>query len=766
MANNIPSVTSPLPRDLQQFVRRVREALDGGGLDAVVTARQLVAAGIAQTSGGSISSTGGTVDAPRAPTNLQTSGALATIVVSWEGPAYKGHAYTEIWSAPPGANNAVPVLGDAELIGMTAGNNFSHSVGGGATKYYWVRNVNQNGVASAFNATDGVVGQTAVDPDYLLTVLTGAITESQLYSDLSTRIDLIDAADTVTGSVAQRIKAEHDSRVSAQATISSAVSAEQTARQDADSATTSRLDVAVSQYQHNAASIASEAVTRADATSAVAARTDVLGASVGDAFAGIQAEEEVRANADESSAIRIDTLVSQVGTNTAGIQTESNTRATQDSALASQVNIVSSTAGDNAAAIQTESNTRATQDSAVAAQINTVSSSVSDSFAAIQTESNTRASGDTASANSITTLQSTVSGHTTSISTNASSINGLEAQYTVKIDNNGHVAGFGLASELVDGDFVSDFMVAADRFSVVNPSVPNDTITRIRTAPSSTIRIDVDTSGYTHISGDTITISGMGQYNGTYTTIGAGSGYVLVASSSGLPVYDQSGGEDLFQAAYPAAKGALNLTQETPFIIATGSSQINGVTVPAGTYINSAMIADATIKNAQINDLTADKITASLLNTVDFYGNTIAGSTMYLGGTVTYTQDTDGNNIGIQSVTTPAATLSSTGINIAVSSFVVNDGSTDYTPFQVVDSVAYLNNAMIKDSTLSFAKVADDIQSTNYIASGGTQTPAGWKLTKGGTIDFTGGTITAGTLQSTDGNFVIDLTNKTITIET
>lgn len=710
MANNIPSVTSPLPRDLQQFVRRVREALDGGGLDAVVTARQLVAAGIAQTSGGSISSTGGTVDAPRAPTNLQASGALATIIVSWEGPAYKGHAYTEIWSAPPGANDAVPVLGDAELIGMTAGNNFSHSVGGGATKYYWVRNVNQNGVASAFNATDGVVGQTAVDPDYLLTVLTGAITESQLYSDLSTRIDLIDAADTVTGSVGQRIKAEHDSRVSAQATISSAVSAEQTARQDADSATTSRLDVAVSQYQHNAASIASEAVTRADATSAVAARTDVLGASVGDAFAGIQAEEEVRANADEASAIRIDTLVSQVGTNTAGIQTESSTRATQDSALASQVNIVSSTVGDNAAAIQTESNTRATQDSAVAAQINTVSSSVSDSFAAIQTEANTRTSGDTASANSITTLQSTVSGHTTSISTNATSINGIEGKYTVKIDNGGHVSGYGLISQANNGTTVSDFGVRADKFYVAPPTVNS------ASAPAANTRY-----------------VGMAWYNTGNSETKYWSGTAWVDASPSLP-----------------------------FVIVTSSATINGQTVGKGVYMDTTFIADATIKNAQINDLTADKITASLLNTVDFYGNTIAGSTMYLGGTVTYAQDAGGNNIGIQSVTSPAATLSSSGINIAVSSFVVNDGTTDYTPFQVVDSVAYLNNAMIKDSTLSFAKVADDIQSTNYNATNNT----GWKLSKDGTLDLNSASITAGTLQSTDGNFVIDLTNKTITIET
>mgnify|MGYP003640099937 FL=1 len=59
---NLPSVTSPLPRDLQQFIQRVREAMDGGGLDGLVTARQMVVAGLASLSGsGNIGSPAGTV---------------------------------------------------------------------------------------------------------------------------------------------------------------------------------------------------------------------------------------------------------------------------------------------------------------------------------------------------------------------------------------------------------------------------------------------------------------------------------------------------------------------------------------------------------------------------------------------------------------------------------------------------------------------------------------------------------------------------------
>jgi hypothetical protein len=69
-------------------------------------------------------------------------------------------------------------------------------------------------------------------------------------------------------------------------------------------------------------------------------------------------------------------------------------------------------------------------------------------------------------ASDATTLATTVGAQTTAIQTNATSINGVEAQYTVKVDNNGHVSGFGLASTLVNGTPYSDFIINADRFSI------------------------------------------------------------------------------------------------------------------------------------------------------------------------------------------------------------------------------------------------------------------------------------------------------------
>ena len=199
---NLPTVSSPLPRDLQQFVQRVREVLDGGGEDAVVTTRQLIASGLAESRrGGGFSPVGGTIDPARASRNLSASGALASIILSWDAPNYNGHAYTEVWA------HTADVLGDAVLVGMTTGNSFAHTLGVAATRYYWVRNINQNGVASAYNATNGTQGSTGQDPAYLLTILNGEITSSQLATALSSRIDLIDGDASVAGSVNQRVQA-------------------------------------------------------------------------------------------------------------------------------------------------------------------------------------------------------------------------------------------------------------------------------------------------------------------------------------------------------------------------------------------------------------------------------------------------------------------------------------------------------------------------------------------------------------------------------
>jgi hypothetical protein len=210
---SLPTVTSDIPRDLRQYLDRVRENIDGVGLDEIITARKLIASGLAQYTGGNLSSTtGGTqYGTPPAPLNLDADGALLNIIVTWDKAVYNGHSYTEIWAASQSAAQAAaspeqyPDLGEAILVGMAPGSIWVHNIGGGASRWYWARFINVDGTAGPFNLVDGTRGDTATDPAHLISLLSGQIAEGQLATALSDRIDLIDGGANVAGSVAAQM---------------------------------------------------------------------------------------------------------------------------------------------------------------------------------------------------------------------------------------------------------------------------------------------------------------------------------------------------------------------------------------------------------------------------------------------------------------------------------------------------------------------------------------------------------------------------------
>ena len=181
----LPSVVSSIPQDLKAFVNQVREALDGRNGDKLVTVNDLVRGGIAAPGpGGSVVPPAGIVGAPATPTNVQASGAIQNIVVTWDAPMYNGHAYAEVWGA------SIDNLGEAEQVGMTPGAIFVDSVGPSVVRYYWVRFVNTLGVKGAFNAVAGTKGETGADVEYLLETLTNAALDPDSdYSKFAVRAD-------------------------------------------------------------------------------------------------------------------------------------------------------------------------------------------------------------------------------------------------------------------------------------------------------------------------------------------------------------------------------------------------------------------------------------------------------------------------------------------------------------------------------------------------------------------------------------------------
>ena len=86
--------------------------------------------------------------------------------------------------------------------------------------------------------------------------------------------------------------------------------------------------------------------------------------------------------------------------------------------------------------------------------------------ARIKAESIERVQDDQVLAMSVSTLQTVVEGNTASISQQALALDGLSAQYTLRLDVNGRVSGFGAYN---DGK-TSDFAVLADRFWIAPPN--------------------------------------------------------------------------------------------------------------------------------------------------------------------------------------------------------------------------------------------------------------------------------------------------------
>ena len=90
-----------------------------------------------------------------------------------------------------------------------------------------------------------------------------------------------------------------------------------------------------------------------------------------------------------------------------------------------------------------------------------------DNTAAIKTEQATRVSANLTLAKQTATLAAKVDGNTAAVQTQATVINGLSAQYMVKLDVNGYVSGYGL----YNSGGTSQFLIHADRFAIGRPGV-------------------------------------------------------------------------------------------------------------------------------------------------------------------------------------------------------------------------------------------------------------------------------------------------------
>lgn len=741
----VPAIPLPTPANLLDVSKAIKNIIDvregyiGDPLDQNVTYRDLVEAG-AMVERGSWNKNSGvspvvppwyesdgydpTADltAPPAPTGFTATGGLAVVLLKWDAlPAgYRNHAYAEVWRATTNA------IGNAVLIGTSATRFYTDSVGSGATNYYWIRFVSQADVKGPYNSTNGVSGTTGQDPAYLLSVLNASITSSQLATTLNTRIDLIDAAATTPGSVNARIAvvqgqvndllnipAYNNSTTystSDQVTYNGALyRALSTTVGHLPTNTTywqkigdyTSLGDAVAANTTDIINLGNDLGTEVSARSTLASqlRGSYTGTDLALLSSGLIYQERVaRANAVSAVATDVTTLSATLNTKTrvyfqttapagprvddiwvdtspnyskgyfsenyssashrqfrwdgsqwvdvsdyalednySAITLERTARVEADLAIATDITTLFSNVAQNVSAITEEATTRSTADTALATQISTLTATVNTNnttnSAAIQSEATARATADGALAETISTVQTAVDGNTTSIQTNASSIDGIRGSYTVKIDNNGVLSGFGLTSDVVDGNAVtSKFIISANQFAVIAPN---------------------------------------------------------------------------------RLAGALN---SVPFAVLTTAQTINGVSFQPGVYIDGASINAGTIGSAQIGNAVIDDAKISSLDAAKI-------TTGYI--------DADRIEVG---------TLDAKIANIDAA--VITSGT--------------IGSARIADASITSAKIASAIQSSNY--SAGT---SGWQLSKSGTFEMNDGTIN---LRSATSGARMELKNNVIKV--
>jgi hypothetical protein len=537
----------------------------------------------------------------------------------------------------------------------------------------WIKWQSVDGVQSTDPAggTNGVVATTGQDVALLLDALTGEITSTELHATLGTRIDLIDAASSVAGSVNARLSAETVARTNALAeeatTRAAALLAEAASRASSDSDLQTQINTITAatggDLEAVIAAVQQEQTARASADGAEAASRETLAVQMRGAYTGtdinavttglMYSERVARVSAMDAEVMNrnaaiVSNIESSEGTLTAlndallaglgvidsasavrtqaeqdariaAVISETNARISADDAEASARLALVAVVNANAAILTQEQNTRAAADSTMAAQINTMSAAFDDNTAAIQAEAIARADADTAEANARTTLQATVDGHTSSIQTEATTratqTGELYAQYTVKLDVNGKVSGYGLASSGPTGPG-STFEIRADKFVLAAP-----TGSAAGYVPFTVLATSQVIGGVTFPAGVYAQRAFLVDLQVTNAKIGSlavDDGKVANLSAAKLTIGDGTVGGNLKSSNYAAGSAGWiikpngyaemnNIVVRGTVYASAGSftgtvsaSTINGGTVN-GTTVNSSTINGSTINSVTLN---------------------------------------------------------------------------------------------------------------------------------------------------------------------
>lgn len=211
---------------------------------------------------------------------------------------------------------------------------------------------------------------------------------------------------------------------------------------------------------------------------------------------------------------------------------------------------------------------------------------------------------DSSLASTVSTLQTQVQDNQTTIQQHTQSLNGIRGEWGVNVDNNGHISGINLLSELVDNTVgvVSSFTIVADKFSLVKPGASPGT-------PRVPFAIDAQT-GEVAIQGNLIVKGSVGSSAITPSAIDA---TLLAAGAVGTSEL-ASGAVTSTELATNSVTAAKLLAQAVSASkILTGT--ITATQIGAGA-IGNTELADGSVDSGTLanNAVTANKIVADAIS--------------------------------------------------------------------------------------------------------------------------------------------------------
>lgn len=505
---------SPLDKKLT-----IRDLRDAGIIEYIQRANFNAATDIAPVTENPI------LTVPPAPTGFEVAPGIGVIFLTWDAPGFVNHAYTNIYRSTEDNFANADVISQASFTTYMDSAPFQiidEETGQLQGYYYWITHVSEADVEGPPNDAQGTYGEPSLSAEYLLELLQGQLDENAFVQSLrDALLEIPDIQTDLANEVAARLglsdqfdASEDNLSVLAEAMLQSIANVGdkvfvlenrvnttvngRTIEQVADRVDSIRNHISgeVGERKAEAEAIKSNIVlleTTIDDTnqtvSAQATEIDSLSTAVS------LADQKASANETSITQLNVDIddangVISSQATQITQLQTDVSTADSKaQSALNSTANLDSQI--DDLNGIVSAQGTSLTQLSAevdaLDDDINGAGGTVSrlDTVDAELVTLGNEVSGK-ASAQSVTDVYAYVDDEVgqvqVTLDTVADSVNGVTSKYTVKVDANGKIAGFGLVSQpnsTEDGltvigslpfdSYITQAAFSVDHFSISSP---------------------------------------------------------------------------------------------------------------------------------------------------------------------------------------------------------------------------------------------------------------------------------------------------------